>query len=112
MSTAPTTDLKQIVQGNLGTLYKVGVTGDPILPPNYTCQISVPTAVPPISRVVTDLLESDTRFAIQLTPAETSTLAANQRHKIHFEIANPTLTPEFKIEDSVEFWVTAQVITS
>ena len=102
--------LREIVQGNTGTLYKVGVTDSPSLAVNYTCNISVPSAVPPIARPVTTLLDADTRFAVQLTTDETTTLAPCEKHMMHIEIRNVVLIPEFRIEAIVEFWVLEQAI--
>jgi hypothetical protein len=107
------TELKEIVQGNTGTLYKVGVVGDPDLSaggPDYTCNISIPSAIPPITRAVTVLVDTNTRFAVQLTPAETLLLAACDKHKMAIEVQNTTLTPIFNVETSVEFYVKEQVI--
>ena len=104
--------LRQVTQGDTGTLYKVGVTGDPVLSdaPVYTCSLSVPSAVPPISRAVVTLLDADTRFAVQLTTAETALLAPNVRHTMAIEVLNASLVPEFKVETFVEFYVKKQVI--
>lgn len=109
-----TDELRQITQGNTGTLYKVGVKGCPDLSlgaPDYTCSISVPSAVPPLARAVTLLIDADTRFAVQLSPAETLTLQSEQKHSMAIEVKNPLLTPPFTLETSVEFYVKPQVIT-
>ena len=107
-----TTERKTIVQGNTGTLYKVGVQGNPDLSaggPDYTCNISVPSAVPPIARAVTVLLENNTRFAVQLTPIETETLQHSRTHTLAVEVANATTTPPFKVETPIEFFVKPQL---
>ena len=107
-------DVKIIKQGNTGTLYKIGVVGDPDLSaggPDYTCQIKVPTAEPVIDRAVTTLADANTRFAVQLTPAETDTLAPNYKHVLYVQIENLTLTPVFRVEKAIEFWVERQAIT-
>ena len=104
------TKLQRITQGNTGTLYKVGVEGNPALTPDYTCVLSVPSAVPPISRPVTIIIENDTRFAVQLTPAETATLANNQSHVMAVQVTNTTTTPVFIVETPIEFWVAPQLI--
>ena len=105
--------LREITQGNTGTLYKVGVSGVPDLSigsPDYTCNISVLTGVPPIARAVTTLVDANTRFAVQLTPAETELLAPCAKHVMAIEINNTSLAPPFKVETSVEFWVKEQLI--
>lgn len=105
--------LREIVQGNTGTLYKIGVKGCPDLTeggPDYTCHIEVASAVPPITRTITDLLDGNTRFAVQLTPAETELCAACEKHILAVEIRNNTLIPAFKVETLLEFWVNEQVI--
>jgi len=106
-------EIKTIKQGNTGTLYKVGVSGDPDLSvggPDYTCTLAVPSAVPPISRAVTTLVDLNTRFACQLTPAETATLEAGQHHIMAVEVVNTFLTPEFRVETHIEFNVGEQLI--
>ena len=105
--------LREIVQGNTGTLYKEGVKGCPDLSegaPDYTCKLSVPSAGTPIARSVTTLIDANTRFAVQLTRAETTDLAADTRHTMYIEIENLLLIPIFTIETSVEFFVKPQVI--
>ena len=106
-------ETKVIKQGNTGTLYKVGVVGDPDLSvggPDYTCVLAVPSAVPPISRAVTVLLDTNTRFACQLTPAESATLEPNRTHIMAVEITNTFLTPVFNVETHIEFYVAPQLI--
>jgi len=106
-------EAKIIKQGNTGTLYKVGVVGDPDLSvggPDYTCTLAVPSAVPPISRATTTLLDNNTRFGVQLTPAETLTLEPGRTHILAVEINNTFLTPAFKVETHIEFYVAPQLI--
>lgn len=108
-----TDDIKTIRKGNTGTLYKVGVEGDPDLSvgsPDYTCTLAVPSAQPPISRAVTTLVDGNKRFACQLTPAETDTLEPGRTHIMAVEIVNTFLTPEFRVETHIEFRVEPDLI--
>lgn len=115
-----TTNSKRIKRGNTGPLWRVGVQsydseGLPIsgqyedLSSNYTCNISVPSATPPIARTVTALSADNTRFLVQLTPSETATLLGTN-HVVAIEVANGTTTPPFKVETHVQLLVDDDLI--
>ena len=115
-----TNNSRRIKQGNTGPLWRVGVQsydaeGVPIpgvyedLSVNYACTVAVPTATPAISRPVTALSADNTRFLVQLTPAETETLT-EQKHTVAIEVVNNTTTPPFKVETHVDLLVDDDLI--
>jgi len=83
-----------LIQGNTGPLWQIGVSdgagGVLTLDANYTCQLSVPTASPAISRGVTETASN--RFQVQLTPTETNNMEVGT-HFVTIEVENTTLSP-------------------
>lgn len=115
------TECGRIKQGNTGPLWLVGIkerdangveTGNliDVSNVNWVCTVACNSAVPPISRVETNISADNTRFMVQLTPAETATLSAGSAHTIAIEVVNTTLSPAFEVESHVDLIVDAQQI--
>lgn len=97
------------VVGNTGPLYRVGVperdsngelTGlyESMNDSNWTCRIYVElNNSDTIDRPVTTLSADGFRFLAQLTPAETILIPAGV-HTVAIEVANPSTSPPFLIE--------------
>lgn len=100
----------EIYQGDTGPLWTVGFSDSRVLNVDYTCFLSVKGTT--ITREILTLNGDNTRFLVQLTPAETGTLAHSRSFVVGMELRNPDSTPPFIKETHVELVVLQQVVTS
>jgi len=113
---------KRIKQGNVSPVWRVAVQtfdADGVaivgsfedLSANYTCTVAVTTAIPPLERVVTRLSTDNKRFLVQLTAAETDTMAIGN-HKVAIEVENTVVIPPFRVEAHEELVIDCEYITA